>query len=59
MAKQALWEMEKRQVVELIVRWNEINANRKMTKMDDVTTFVIHLFSFREGLFRLQNYRWE
>ena len=33
---------------ELVVRGNEIHAVRKVTKMDDATTSLIHLFSFIE-----------
>ena len=47
-AEQALWELEKLQVAELIVKGDEIHAVRKLTKMDDATASIIHLFSFGE-----------
>ncbi len=46
--EQALWELEKLQVGELIVKGGDIQAIRKLTKMDDVTASIIHLFSFGE-----------
>lgn len=45
-AEQALWELDKLQVGERVVRGNEIHAVRKLTKMDDPTASIIHLFSF-------------
>ena len=47
-AEQTLWELEKLQAGELVVRGNEIHAVRKLTKMDDAMASIIHLFSFGE-----------
>ncbi len=47
-AEQTLWELEKLQVAELIVKGDEIHAVRKLTKMDDATASIVHLFSFGE-----------
>ena len=47
-AEQALWELEKLQVGELMVKGDEIHATRKLTKMDDTVASIIHLFSFGE-----------
>ena len=47
-AEQALWELEKLQVAELIVRGDEIHAARKMSRMDGTTASLMHLFSFGE-----------
>ena len=47
-AEQALWELEKLQVGELVVRENEIHSVRKLTKMDVATASIVRLFSFVE-----------
>ncbi len=47
-AEQALWELEKLQVAELIVKGDEIHAARKLTRMGDATASIIQLFSFGE-----------
>lgn len=47
-AEQALWELEKPQVAELIVKGDEIHAARKLRKMGDATASIVHLFSFGE-----------
>ena len=47
-AEQALWELEKLQPAELVVKGDKIHAARKMSRMDDATASIIRLFSFRE-----------
>ena len=49
-AEQALWELEKLQVAELIVKGDEIHAARKLTRMGESTASLIHLFSFGEAI---------
>jgi len=45
-SEQALWELEKLQVAELIIKGDEIHAARKLTRMGNATASIIHLFSF-------------
>jgi transposase len=43
--EEALWELEKLQVAELIVKGDELTVHRKMTEMDGVVTELSHVLS--------------
>ena len=47
--EEALWELERLEVAELVVKGKEVEVNRKIVEMDATINTIIHIFSLDEN----------